>query len=39
MNLIMVQFLGVYGVILSTVLSTLFIGMPLVITQFVYCII
>ena len=28
MNLIMVQFLGVYGVILSTVLSTLFIGMP-----------
>ena len=28
MNLIMVQFWGVYGVILSTVLSTLFIGMP-----------
>lgn len=28
MNLIMVQFWGVYGVILSTVLATLFIGMP-----------
>ncbi|MDY4079525.1 MAG: polysaccharide biosynthesis protein [Clostridium sp.] len=28
MNLIMVQFWGVYGVILSTVLSTLFVGMP-----------
>lgn len=28
MNLVMVQFLGIYGVILSTVLSTLFIGMP-----------
>lgn len=28
MNIIMVQFWGVYGVILSTVLSTLFIGMP-----------
>lgn len=28
MNLIMVQFWGIYGVILSTVLSTLFIGMP-----------
>jgi O-antigen/teichoic acid export membrane protein len=28
MNLIMVQFLGIYGVLLSTVISTLFIGMP-----------
>lgn len=28
MNLIMVQFIGIYGVILSTVLSTVFIGMP-----------
>lgn len=28
MNLIMVNFIGVYGVILSTVLSTLFVGMP-----------
>lgn len=28
MNLIMVQFWGVYGVLLSTVLSTLFVGMP-----------
>ena len=28
MNLIMVQFWGIYGVILSTVLSTLFVGMP-----------
>lgn len=28
MNIIAVQFFGVYGVILSTVLSTLFIGMP-----------
>ena len=28
MNLIMVQFWGIYGVLLSTVLSTLFIGMP-----------
>lgn len=28
MNLVMVQFWGVYGVILSTVLSTLFIGIP-----------
>lgn len=28
MNLIMVQFWGIYGVILSTVLSTVFIGMP-----------
>lgn len=28
MNLIMVQFLGIYGVILSTVLSMLFIGIP-----------
>ncbi len=28
MNLIMVQFWGVYGVLLSTVLSTLVIGMP-----------
>lgn len=31
MNLILVQFIGVYGVLLSTVLSTLFIGMPWVI--------
>lgn len=28
MNLIMVQFLGIYGIILSTVLSMLFVGMP-----------
>lgn len=28
MNLIMVQFIGVYGVILSTVLSMLLVGMP-----------
>ncbi|SEL72967.1 Membrane protein involved in the export of O-antigen and teichoic acid [Butyrivibrio sp. ob235] len=28
LNLIMVQFLGLYGVILSTVISTLFVGMP-----------
>lgn len=28
MNLIMVKFIGVYGVILSTVLSMLFVGMP-----------
>lgn len=28
MNLIMVQFMGIYGVMLSTVLSTLFVGMP-----------
>lgn len=28
MNLILVKFIGVYGVILSTVLATLFIGMP-----------
>lgn len=28
MNLIMVQFWGVYGVLLSTVLATLFVGMP-----------
>ena len=28
MNLIRVQFWGVYGVLLSTVLSTLFVGMP-----------
>lgn len=28
MNLIMVQFWGIYGVILSTVISTLFVGMP-----------
>lgn len=28
MNLIMVQFMGIYGIILSTVLSTLFVGMP-----------
>jgi len=28
MNLIMVQFWGIYGIILSTVLSTLFVGMP-----------
>lgn len=28
MNLIMVQFWGIYGVILSTVLSTIFVGMP-----------
>lgn len=27
-NLIMVQFWGIYGVLLSTVLSTLFVGMP-----------
>lgn len=28
MNLIMVQFLGIYGVLLSTVLSMMFVGMP-----------
>ncbi len=28
MNLLMVQFWGIYGVIISTVISTLFIGMP-----------
>ena len=28
MNLIMVQFWGIYGVLLSTILSTLFVGMP-----------
>lgn len=28
MNLVMVQFWGIYGIILSTVLSTLFVGMP-----------
>lgn len=28
MNLIMVQFLGIYGIILSTILSMLFVGMP-----------
>jgi len=28
MNLIMVQFMGIYGVILSTVLSIAFVGMP-----------
>ena len=28
MNLIMVQFLGLYGIILSTILSTLAVGMP-----------
>lgn len=28
LNLIMVQFYGIYGVLLSTVISTLFIGMP-----------
>ncbi|MCI6652048.1 MAG: oligosaccharide flippase family protein [Ruminococcus sp.] len=28
MNLIMVQFWGIYGVMLSTVLSTVFVGMP-----------
>lgn len=28
MNLIMVQFWGIYGVILSTILSMLFVGMP-----------
>ncbi len=28
MNLIMVQFWGIYGVLLSTVLSTVFVGMP-----------
>ena len=28
MNLIMVQFWGIYGIILSTVLSMLFVGMP-----------
>lgn len=31
MNLIMVQFIGLYGILLSTVLSTLFVGMPWVI--------
>lgn len=31
MNLIMVQFIGLYGILLSTVLSTLIIGMPWVI--------
>lgn len=28
MNLIMVQFIGIYGIILSTVLSTVLVGMP-----------
>lgn len=28
MNLIMVQFWGIYGVLLSTILSTMFVGMP-----------
>ncbi len=28
MNLIMVQFWGLYGIIMSTIISTLFIGMP-----------
>ena len=28
MNLIMVKFIGIYGVILSTILSMLFVGMP-----------
>lgn len=28
LNLIMVNFLGIYGIILSTVISTLFVGMP-----------
>ncbi len=28
MNLIMVQFIGIYGVLLSTVISTLIVGMP-----------
>lgn len=28
MNLILVQFIGIYGIILSTVLSMLFVGMP-----------
>ena len=28
MNLVMVQFWGIYGVLLSTVLSMLFVGMP-----------
>mgnify|MGYP005759990691 CR=1 FL=1 len=28
LNLIMVQFIGIYGIILSTVLSMLFVGMP-----------
>lgn len=28
LNLIMVQFIGIYGVLLSTVLSMLFVGMP-----------
>ena len=31
LNLIFVQFMGIYGVLLSTVLSTLFVGMPWVI--------
>ena len=31
MNLIMVQFWGIYGVLLSTVISTLIVGMPWVI--------
>lgn len=28
MNLLMVQFLGIYGILLSTVLSMIFVGMP-----------
>lgn len=28
MNLIMVQFMGIYGIVLSTILSALFVGMP-----------
>ena len=31
LNLILVQVMGIYGVLLSTVLSTLFVGMPWVI--------
>ena len=31
MNIVLVQFIGIYGILLSTVLSTLFIGMPWVI--------
>lgn len=34
MNLIMVQFIGIYGVMLSTVLSTLFVGMPWLLHNF-----
>ena len=38
MNLIMVNFLGIYGVLLSTVISTLVIGMPWLIHNLFSCV-